>query len=92
MARVVVPSTTLVGRKLLALASSVIYSQQECERLLNIVNQITNDGAARANLESSAESSMPVGSGNGIYVGLTNIKTALDSLAGTLSSIDKGER
>jgi hypothetical protein len=90
MARIIVPGTSLVGRKLLEITGEIIDTSQRVNRLKAIVDQITGTGAQKANLESNAESSMPAGSGAAIYDGLVSIKTALDSLAATVSAIDQG--
>jgi uncharacterized phage infection (PIP) family protein YhgE len=85
MSRIIVPVNTLVGRKLTALNNLIIQASDDASRLKAIVDQIGS-----GNLESSAESNMPAGSGTTIYNGIAQIKTALDGLASLVSVIDQG--
>ena len=86
MARIIIPTTTLVGRKLLLLTQQIIDAQQDATRLQAIVTQI-GDGAA---LEASVEARMPVGSGNSVITGIDQIVTALAGLSTLVSAIDQG--
>lgn len=90
MARIQVPTDTLVGRNLIQLAAQVVAASQSATRLKNITDQITNNGAQKAQLETWPESKMPVGTANAIYAGIDQIKTALDGLSVLLASIDVG--
>lgn len=90
MARIILNTGTLVGRKLISLNQQLIDADAECRRLLAIVNQITNAGTQKANLETSPESLTPVGSGTAIYNGIVSIQTSLTSLADLISAIDQG--
>ena len=89
MARIVLPASH-VGNSLTSLANQVNQATEYCARLLAVVNVITANGANTVNLESSAESLMPAGSGATIYAGLTQINTALAGLAATMAVIDQG--
>ena len=90
MARIIVPASTLIGRQLLNLNAQIINASNSANRLFAIASQIANNGAAKQNLESSAESLMPVGTGAAVYDGIASIKASLDSLAALVSSIDQG--
>ena len=85
MARIIVPTNTLVGRKLLSIAQQIEGVTNDTTRLLAIVNAIGS-----ANLETSTEALMPTGSGTTIYNGLGQINTALQGLASLVSVIDQG--
>lgn len=85
MSRIIVPTGTLVGQKLMILNAQIVAASQAATRLKAIVDQIGS-----ANLESSPESLMPTGSGATIYAGIGQIKTALDGLASLVSVIDQG--
>lgn len=85
MARILLPTTTLVGQKLLSITQQIINASEDINRLKAIVDQIGSD-----NLESSAESQMPAGTGATIYGGIGQIKTALDGLSSLVSVIDRG--
>lgn len=91
MSRIIIPTNTLVGRKLLELTTEIIDVSQRASRLKAIVDQITANGATPANLETpTGEAQMPANQGATIYAGIASIKTALDGLAGTVSVIDQG--
>lgn len=92
MARIILSGSTAtpVSRNLLILASSIIAAKQSTDRLLAVINQITNTGAQKANLETSAESLVPVGNGAAIYDGVVSIQTALSTLSTLVSAIDQG--
>lgn len=77
-------------RELLGLTNQVIAASQLVNRLKGIADQITNSGAAPANLETSTEALVPVGTGSTLYSGIGQIKTALDGLATLVSAIDQG--
>ena len=90
MSRILLPTNTLVGRKLLSLNAQIIQASQDATRLKAIVDQITANGANTTLLESSAESNVPAGAGSTVYAGIGQIKTALDGLASLVSVIDQG--
>jgi hypothetical protein len=85
MSRILIPTTTLVGQKLLSITQQVINASEDINRLKAIVDQIGS-----ANLESSAESLCPTGTGATVYAGIGQIKTALDGLSSLVSVIDRG--
>ena len=85
MSRILVPTNTLVGQKLISITQQIVGLSNDVTRLKAIVDQIGS-----ANLESSAESQMPAGSGTTVYNGIVQIKTALDGLASLVSVIDRG--
>lgn len=90
MSRIIVPTNTLVGRKLISLNNAIIQVSQDAARLKAITDQITNNGAQAVNLESSPESSMPAGSGATLNSGISQIVTALNGLSSLVSVIDQG--
>lgn len=85
MPRILVPLDTLVGQKLTSITQQIIGVSEDVNRLKAIVDQIGS-----GNMESSAESKMPAGSGATVYLGIGQIKTALDGLASLVSVIDRG--
>ena len=89
MARIVVIPGPIVATALLQLASNVIAVSQQTARLKAVADQITNNGAVKALLETSAESQFPVGSGTALYDGIAQINTALAGLATLVSAIDQ---
>jgi len=89
MARIIVPSNTPVGVAMLLLASLLIQNKARVDRLMAVVDQITNAGANKALLESSTEALIPAGQGITIYNGVQSIQTQLAALAATLSAIDQ---
>lgn len=90
MARILIPSNTPVGLSLLIAVNQIIATQARLSRLAAVVAEITNNGAARGNLETSAEALFPVGTGAGLYAGIQSLKGSLDSLAGLVATIDQG--
>ena len=89
MARIILPTGTLVGRKLLNLNAQIIQASQDASRLKSIVDRITTTGANCAALESG-EACLPANSGAAVYAGIAQIKLALDGLASLVSAIDQG--
>lgn len=85
MARIIVPLNTLVGKKLINITQQIVNLSDDVTRLKSIV-----DAIGQANLESSTESLMPTGQGAGIYAGIGQIKTAIDTLATLVATIDQG--
>ena len=90
MARIVLNQNAAVSASLLRLAGEVVFAKNHCDRLKAVCDQISNNGAAPANLEASTEALFPAGSGATILAGITQIQTALAGLAATLSAIDQG--
>ena len=84
MARIIVPTSTLVGRKLISIVQQIEDVSADVTRLKAIV-----DAIGSGNLESSTESLMPTGQGTTIYNGIVQIKTALDGLASLVAVIDQ---
>jgi hypothetical protein len=89
MARIILNSPVLVQRSLLSLTNQLIKAQQDAVRLRAIVDQITNNGAQKALLESNVESLLPVNTGTAIYDGIVSINTSLASLSTLVSAIDQ---
>mgnify|MGYP007069503298 CR=1 FL=1 len=85
MARILVPTNTLVGIKLLNITQQIIAVSQDVTRLKAIVDQIGS-----TNLEAASEAQMPTGTGAAIYSGIAQIKTALEGLSTLVSTIDRG--
>ena len=91
MARIIIKTSTLVGAKLISLNNAIIQASQDAARLKAITDQITNNGAAPANLETpGGEAQMPAGQGATISAGIAQIVVALNGLAGLISAIDQG--
>jgi hypothetical protein len=90
MARIILPTNTLIGRELLSLTQQIIGASQAVNRLKAQVEIITVNGTAPTQLESSAEAQIPAAMGLAIYNGITQIKTALDGLASLVAAIDQG--
>jgi prefoldin subunit 5 len=85
MSRIIIPTTTLVGRKLISITQQIEGVSQDVTRLKAIV-----DAIGSTNLETSAEALIPTGQGATIYAGIGQIKTALDGLASLVAVIDQG--
>jgi hypothetical protein len=90
MARILLPTSTLIGRELISLTQQIIGASQAVTRLKAQVDVITASGATPALLESSTEALVPTGQGSAIYTGIGQIKTALDGLASLVATIDQG--
>lgn len=90
MTRIILPTTTLVGHKLLEIVGAVVDISERINRLKNIVDQITTNGSDLASLENSAESKVPAGVGPNIYAGINQIQTAINGLIALTSAIDQG--
>jgi hypothetical protein len=89
MARIILSNTAPVSLSLLRLSNELITAKNHCDRLRAVVDQITNNGAVKNNLESSSESQFPVGTGAALYDGIGQIQTALTGLASLVSAIDQ---
>jgi prefoldin subunit 5 len=85
MTRIIIPTTTLVGRKLISITQQIEGVSADVTRLKAIV-----DAIGSANLETSTEALIPTGQGATIYAGIGQIKTALDGLASLVAVIDQG--
>lgn len=85
MARVLLPTNTLVGRSLLQISQQIISLQQDVARLQAVKNAI---GAG--NLETSPEALIPTGSGASVAGGIDQIFTAMSGLATLVATIDQG--
>lgn len=90
MARIILNGDKLVSASLLRLSGEIVFAKAHCDRLKAVCDQITNNGAQKANLETSAESSFPVGTGAAVYDGIAQIQTALNGLSAIVSAIDQG--
>jgi hypothetical protein len=89
--RIIIPTNTYVGSKLLSLAAQIIAAQQMSTLLVALVNDITGGGATPTNLEVgtdvNSEALFPVGSGGALYSGIVGLNTSLNSLMATVSNI-----
>jgi len=90
MARIILSPDKPVAASFLKLAANIVAVSNQATRLRGVADQITNNSAQPANLESSTEATFPAGTGAALNTGLTQIKTALDGLATLVSSIDQG--
>lgn len=89
MARIILSPTAPISTSLQRLAGEVIFAKNHCDRLKSVMDQITNNGAAKANLETSQESAFPAGTGAALFDGVAQIQTALAGLAALISAIDQ---
>ena len=90
MARIILSNTAPIATSLQRLAGEIVFAKNHCDRLKAVMDQITNNGTAKANLETSQESQFPANTGAALFDGVAQIQTALAGLASLISAIDQG--
>jgi hypothetical protein len=86
MSRILIPTTTLVGQKLLSISQQIVGLSNDVNRLKSIT-----DAIGTANLElANGEAQIPTGQGATVAAGIAQIKTAVDGLASLVATIDRG--
>ena len=89
MARIILNSALQIGADSLSLVNQTYAAVQQCQRLTNTLNAITNNGAEPANLETDPRAMIPTGQGPAYYSGIIAINTALQSITANLAAIDQ---
>lgn len=90
MARILLSTGTLVGRRMLSITAQVIQLTGDISRIKAIVDQITAGGLTPALLESSLEGGVPAGQGAAVYAGIQSLQAAVAGLAVLVAELDQG--
>jgi hypothetical protein len=91
MTRILLPTSSLIGRQVIVCVQQFIGLQQDLTRLQRQLDAITAGGTNTVALEDPAgECRTPVGTGATIYNGVVSMKAAIDGLNTTLANLDQG--
>jgi hypothetical protein len=88
MARILLPTNTLIGKTGISVIQQVIGARQTIQRMTEQMDAIV--GATPALLESDSDAMVPAGQGTAVYNDFVSLKATLDGVLFILAKYDRG--
>jgi hypothetical protein len=92
MPRILIPINTLVGKNTISAVQQIISIRDQLTRTKGIMDQITNNGANLAALDTDTSSNLGAGNGAVTYAAITDVLQRLNSAPVTafVTGFDQG--